>query len=120
MLQFPSGQALFTCSMQIVYHQRMQLLGTLGRIEMGMPFTPPPDRACQILIDDGTGSSGSGITTESFPLCNQFTIQGDAFSRAVRGGKQRPGPAHGCDQEYGGDRSYSSFRKIGQVGNALT
>ncbi len=92
MLQFPSGQALFTCSMQMVYHQRMQVLGTLGRIEMGMPFTPPPERVCQIFIDDGTGLSGSGMTTESFPLCNQFTIQGDAFSRAVRGESNVPVP----------------------------
>src|SRR6202012_2306863 len=43
MLEFPSGQAHFTCSMQLVYHQRMLLLGTRGRIEMAMPFTPPPD-----------------------------------------------------------------------------
>jgi predicted dehydrogenase len=92
MLEFPSGHALFTCSMQLVYHQRMQLLGTRGRIEMVMPFTPPPDRACHILIDDGRDLMGSGISTETFPLCNQFTIQGEAFSRAVREGTSVPVP----------------------------
>jgi predicted dehydrogenase len=92
MLEFPSGQAVFTCSMQLVYHQRMQLLGTRGRIEMVMPFTPPPDRACHILIDDGRDLMGSGISTETFPLCNQFTIQGEAFSRAVREGTSVPVP----------------------------
>jgi predicted dehydrogenase len=92
MLEFPSGQAVFTCSMQLVYHQRIQLLGTRGRIEMVMPFTPPPDRACHILIDDGRDLMGSGISTETFPLCNQFTIQGEAFSRAVREGTSVPVP----------------------------
>ena len=92
MLEFPSGQAIFTCSMQLVYHQRMQLLGTRGRIEMVMPFTPPPDHASHILIDDGSNLAGKGIFTEAFPPCNQFTIQGEAFSRAVREGTRVPVP----------------------------
>ena len=92
MLEFPSGQASFTCSMQLVYHQRMQLLGTRGRIEMVVPFTPPPDRAGYIFIDDGRDLAGSGICTETFPPCNQFTIQGEAFSRAVREGGSVPVP----------------------------
>jgi predicted dehydrogenase len=91
-LEFPSGHAVFTCSMQLVYHQQMQLLGTRGRIEMAMPFTPPPDRPSHILIDDGRDLAGSGICTETFPPCNQFTIQCDAFSRAVREGAGVPVP----------------------------
>jgi predicted dehydrogenase len=87
LMEFPSGQSVFTCSTQLVYHQRLQLLGRLGRIEMVMPFTPPPDLACQILIDDGQSS-----TTETFSLCNQFTIQGEVFSRAVREGTGVPVP----------------------------
>jgi predicted dehydrogenase len=87
MLEFPSGQSVFTCSLQLVYHQRVQLLGTLGRIEMVMPFTPPPACACRILLDDG-----KNITTESFSACNQFTIQGEVFSRAVREGTSVPVP----------------------------
>jgi predicted dehydrogenase len=92
MLEFPSGQAIFTCSMQLVYHQRMQLLGTRGRLEMVMPFTPPPDRASYILIDDGRDLAGGGISTETFPACNQFTIQGESFSRVVREGGSVPVP----------------------------
>jgi predicted dehydrogenase len=86
-MEFPSGQSVFTCSMQLVYHQRLQLFGTLGRIEMRTPFTPPPDLVCQILIDDGQRT-----TTETFPLCNQFTIQAEVFSRAVREGTGVPVP----------------------------
>jgi predicted dehydrogenase len=44
------------------------------------------------LIDDGRDLAESGICTETFPPCNQFTIQGDAFSRAVREGAGVPVP----------------------------
>src|SRR5438270_1428670 len=33
-LEFPSGQSVFTCSQQLAPYQRMQLLGTTGRIEV--------------------------------------------------------------------------------------
>jgi predicted dehydrogenase len=92
MLEFPSGQSVFTCSMQLVYYQRMQLLGTKGRIEITIPFTPPNDRPTQILIADGRDLTGGGMTTETFPACNQFTIQGEVFSRAVREGTNVPVP----------------------------
>jgi len=37
-LEFPSGQSVFTCSTQLVPYQRMQFLGTKGRIEMEIPL----------------------------------------------------------------------------------
>jgi predicted dehydrogenase len=84
-LDFPSGQATFTCSTQMVPYQRMQFLGTKGRIEIEIPFNAPPDRQTHIFIDDGRDVFGSGVTTETFPVCDQYTIQGDAFSKAIRG-----------------------------------
>jgi len=91
-LDFPSGQSTFTCSTQLVPYQRMQSLGTKGRIEIEIPFNAPNDRPCRIFIDDGGELFGSGITTESFPTCNQYTIQGDLFSKAVRDGGEVPVP----------------------------
>jgi predicted dehydrogenase len=92
MLDFPSGQATFTCSTQMVAYQRMQFLGTKGRIEIEIAFNAPPDRATRIFIDDGRDVFGGGVTTETFPVCDQYTIQGDAFSRAVRGEGEIPCP----------------------------
>ncbi len=89
-LDFPSGQSIFTCSTQLVPHQRMQFFGTKGRIEIEIPFNAPKDRPCRIFIDDGRDVFGSGITTETFPVCDQYTIQGDVFSRAVREGSEVP------------------------------
>lgn len=84
-LDYPSGQATFTCSMQLVPYQRMQFFGTKGRIEIEIPFNAPNDRPCRIFIDDGRDVFGGGITVESVPTCDQYTIQGDIFSRAIRG-----------------------------------
>jgi predicted dehydrogenase len=91
-LDFPSGQASFTCSTQLVPYQRMQLLGTKGRIEIEVPFNAPNDRPCRIFIDDGRDLFGGGITVETFPTCDQYTLQGDVFSRAVREGTEVPVP----------------------------
>jgi len=85
MMEFPSGHATFICSTQLVPYQRMQFLGTKGRIEIEIPFNAPPDRETRIYIDDGRDVFGSGITSESFPIVDQYTVQGDAFSRAICG-----------------------------------
>ncbi len=91
-LEFPSGQAIFTCSTQLVPYQRMQILGTKGRIEIEIPFNAPNDRPCRIFIDDGRDLLGGGIAVETFPTCDQYTIQGDVFSKAVREGGEVPVP----------------------------
>jgi predicted dehydrogenase len=91
-LDFPAGQAIFTCSTQLVPYQRMQFLGTKGRIEIEIPFNAPNDRPCRIFIDDGRDVFGTGAITETFPTCDQYTVQGDAFSRAIRENGQIPVP----------------------------
>jgi predicted dehydrogenase len=89
-LDFPSGHAIFTCSTQLVPYQRMQFFGTTGRIEVEIPFNAPKDRPCRIFIDDGRDYSGGGIKTEEFATVDQYTIQGDVFSRAIREGGDVP------------------------------
>jgi predicted dehydrogenase len=89
-LDFAGGQSIFTCSTQLVGHQRMQFLGTRGRIELPIPFNAPPDRPTQLFIDDGSDINGSGIVTETFPVCDQYALQGDAFAKAVLKGAEVP------------------------------
>jgi predicted dehydrogenase len=91
-LEYPSGQAVFTCSTQLVPYQRMQIFGTKGRIEIEIPFNAPPDRPTRLWVDDGRDLFGAGIRTEQFDTCDQYTIQGDVFSRAVRGECEIPVP----------------------------
>ncbi|WP_263352359.1 Gfo/Idh/MocA family protein [Acidicapsa acidisoli] len=83
MLDFEGGQSIFTCSTQLVPYQRIHFLGTRGRIELEIPFNAPPDRPTRLFIDSGKDVFGGGITTETFPVCDQYTLQGDAFSKAI-------------------------------------
>lgn len=83
LLDFPAGHSVFTCSTQMVPYQRVQFLGTKGRIEIEIPFNAPPDRPTRIFIDDGGDLFGANLTTETFPVCDQYTLQGDAFSKAI-------------------------------------
>jgi predicted dehydrogenase len=91
-LEYPSGQCIFTCSTQIAYYQRMQFLGSEGRVDVEIPFNAPTDRPTRIFIDNGKDLLGTGLATESFPICNQFTIQADLFSIAVLENKEVPNP----------------------------
>ena len=86
-LDFPTGQASFMCSTQLVPYQRMQILGTKGRIEVEIPFNAPPDKPCRIFVDDGSELGDASAKEEAFPVCDQYGIQGDLFSEAIRSGK---------------------------------
>jgi len=92
MLDFAGGQSIFTCSTQVVPYQRIHFLGTRGRIEIEIPFNAPKDRPTRLFVDDGGDLFGGGITTETFPVCDQYTLQGDAFSKAVLEGGEVPVP----------------------------
>jgi predicted dehydrogenase len=88
LMEFPSVQASFVCSTQLVPHQRMHFFGSKGHIELEIPFNAPPDRACRVLIDEGDLFGSPQI--ETFPVCDQYTLQGDVFSEAVRGKGELP------------------------------
>jgi predicted dehydrogenase len=90
MLDFPSGQSIFTCSTQLVPWQRMNMMGTKARIELPIPFNAPPDRPTELFVDTGADLFGGGLRREEFPVCDQYTIQGDLFSRAIREGGEVP------------------------------
>ena len=91
-LDFVPGHALGTCSMQLCYYQRVQAFGTKGRIDIEIPFNAPADRPCRLFVDDGTDLYGTGRETIELDTCDQYTIQGDAFSRAIRGLTPQPYP----------------------------
>jgi predicted dehydrogenase len=82
-LEFPTGQATLVCSTQLVAYQRLQFFGTKGRIEVEIPFNAPNDRPTRIFVDASGELFGSGITKEELPICDQYTLQGDEFSRAI-------------------------------------
>ena len=86
LLDYPSGQAMFTCSTQMAPYQRMTFFGTKGRVEVEIPVNAPPDQETRIFVQTGE------MRTETFPVCDQYTLQGDAFSRAILGQGEVPVP----------------------------
>ena len=77
-LDFGSGTATFTCSTQLSNHQRANIYGTTGRVEVEIPVNAPPDRPCRIWHQ--RGGAPDEIT---FDTIDQYTIQGDLFARAI-------------------------------------
>lgn len=92
LLEFADGHAIFTCSTQLIPYQRIHFLGTQGRIEIEIPFNAPPDRPTRIFIDSSGDLTGSGISIETFSIADQYTIQGDAFAKAIQENTEPPVP----------------------------
>jgi predicted dehydrogenase len=84
--EFPGNRHLtLTCSTQLSPYQRVVIVGAKGRVEVLIPFNAPPDRPCRIVIDDGRDLFGGGARVEELPVVDQYTLQGDAFSRVILG-----------------------------------
>src|SRR5579885_1549500 len=67
-VDFGSGRRLdFTVSTQSVPHQRVDVIGTRGRIEVPIPFNAPQGRSLRIYIDRGTEIGGAGAKPGVLP-----------------------------------------------------
>jgi predicted dehydrogenase len=90
---FPQNRQLsFVCSTQLVPYQRVQICGTRGRIEIEIPFNAPPQSPTRLFVDNGSDLAGAGISIETFPACDQYSLQAHAFARAVLGEAPWPYP----------------------------
>ena len=86
LVDFGSGRHLdFIVSTQCSPYQRVHLCGTKGRIEIQIPVNAPQDAKTTLSIDDGSSLAGAGVRTETLPESDQYRLQGEVFSRAVRG-----------------------------------
>src|SRR6266567_4347741 len=86
-LDFGHGTSTFTCSTQLVPYQRVNIFGTTGRIEIEIPFNAPPDKPCKVWFQNG-----DEIEEILFDICDQYTLQGDAFSQAILNNTNVPTP----------------------------
>jgi len=86
LLDFGAGRHLdFTVSTQCATFQRTQILGPKGRIEIQIPVNAPQGAKTRLFLDDGSALDGSSVRTETLPESDQYLLQGEAFSRAIRG-----------------------------------
>ena len=86
LLDFGAGRHLdFTVSTQCATFQRTQILGPKGRIEIQIPVNAPQGAKTRLFLDDGSALDGSSVRTETLSESDQYLLQGEAFSRAIRG-----------------------------------
>jgi predicted dehydrogenase len=77
-LDFGLRTSDFTCSTQLVRHQSATIFGTEGKIDIEIPLNPPFDQPAKLFLQR------NGVTEEIHTeVCNQFTLQGEAFSLAI-------------------------------------
>jgi len=92
-LDFDGRHAAFTCSTQIEDDQRVHIQGTTGRLLVEIPFNIPPDRPTRIVaFAGGEPPVAPGMEIHEVPAADQYGIQADAFSAAVRNDTQVPTP----------------------------
>jgi predicted dehydrogenase len=86
-LDFGSGTSTFTCATQLARYQRVNILGSEGRVELEIPFNVPPDQSSRVWHQ-----YGMEIKEIVVDACNQYTAQGDDFSQAILNDKEVPTP----------------------------
>jgi predicted dehydrogenase len=53
----------------------MHIFGTEGHFEIEIPFNAPNDKRCRVFVNE---------ELIDFSISDQYTIQGDLFSKAIR------------------------------------
>ncbi len=88
---FGAGRQLtFGVSTQLAKYQRVNLLGTEGRLEVQIPFNAPGGEKTKIFFDDGKALDGSRMETIVIQESNQYHLQCEAFNQAILNGEKLP------------------------------
>ena len=91
LLDFGGRHSTFTCSTQLEPEQRVDIHGDAGRLVVEIPFNIPPDRPTKVIqVAGGASPVSPAFEIHELPSANQYTIQADAFSRAIRAGDPAP------------------------------
>jgi predicted dehydrogenase len=86
LLAFAGGrQLMFSSALQLALYQRVVILGSEGRIEVPVPFTPQKEYGCRIIIDSGKTLDGSSAAFEDFAPVDQYALQCDQAAAVFRG-----------------------------------
>jgi predicted dehydrogenase len=87
-LKFPKGKtSTLTCSTQLMPHQRAIIFGDKGKIEVEIPVNAPPTETVKIILE--TKETKQVL---SFEPTDQYTLQGEAFSKAIIENTEVPTP----------------------------
>jgi predicted dehydrogenase len=86
LLDFGGGRQLtFAVSTALTPGQAVMIMGEKARLSLSIPFNQPPDAPQVITVDDGQSFNGATAVTHTLQPSNQYTLMGEAFTRAVTG-----------------------------------
>lgn len=92
-LEFDGGVSTLMCSTRMEPDQRVEILGTEGRLVVEIPFNIPPDIPTRLLhVAGGDPPVDPAVTIHEIPAADPYTVQADVFAAAVRGDSQLPFP----------------------------
>jgi predicted dehydrogenase len=78
-LDFGDGKsATFSCSTQLEPYQRVHIFGTKGKLEIEIPVNSPADVPAKMWLQ-----LNRVIEEITIPAVNQYTLQSDAFAKAI-------------------------------------
>jgi predicted dehydrogenase len=86
-LDFGRGRSLFTVSTQAFAAQRVEVYGTSGRASVWIPFNAPGDIRGRLTVNTSLGEREPEL-----PLADQYGLEFEEFSRALREGRPVPTP----------------------------
>jgi predicted dehydrogenase len=87
LLDFGSARSLFTVATQTFPFQRVDILGTGGRITVHLPFNIFPDVPVRVTVENGVGKRELYLGPS-----DMYSLEFEAFSRALREGREAPTP----------------------------
>jgi len=86
-LNFENGTAIFTCSTQAAPNQRVNIVGTKGRIVIEIPFNAPAGKMTRMWF-----YKDQEREEIEFDPVDQYTIQAHEFAKAVQNDMKVPTP----------------------------
>ena len=88
-LEFENGLCSFSVGTQLARYQSVQIFGRNKWIDVEMPFNPPIIESSEIqIVSEEDPAAPRQIIT--IPPADQFTLQADAFSKAILDNKDEP------------------------------
>jgi predicted dehydrogenase len=91
-LQFPGGQATFTCGMELAPTQRALLLGTKGHLELPIAWNPPGDRPSELIVENSGSLEDPAPERLAFDAVDQYAVLLERFAQAATTGAPAPIP----------------------------
>lgn len=78
LMNFKQGSASFTCGTQLAPYQRVNIVGTTGRIEIDIPFNAPADQQTRLSLFNSEGEQQVTVAA-----CDQYTLQAESMSQSI-------------------------------------